>query len=329
MLANAASARLKRIQDLSNGTLMSTMCASGRDLAQRRCKNGRAQTDTWMDHCMPAVYNQELRWGMAITIWKINSNLKEWVRYWRSNNTFGHTPNIQWTYRGGSQPTTPWNNDAPIPSPFEVNPQGIPHGPLQWPSSKGKTWGAGDGESMLAKVVPCSQVPDKFKHPKEQYYCDHVSKGAPQTTADEAYTFWKTVNSAWPPTKQCKDDVVTLNQVLGGAKFASCKDAFVALNETYDNFNCDIIVSGRHQLREVCCSQCGSQRIPDLPPPPTPSPPPAGAVYRCSLCGHTFDATEDAGGVDFKDLPDSWRCPICGLPKSAYKNISEHVHVVV
>merc|ERR1712151_632307 len=157
------------------------------------------------------------------------------------------------TYRGGSQPTQPWNNGAPIPSPDEVNPQGIPHGPLDWPSSKGKTWGAGDGESMLAKVLPCSQVPSKFKYPTEQYYCDHVSEGASATTADEAYAFWKTVKSVWPPTKECKDDVATLNKILGGqgspTKFGNCKDAFAALNSTYDNFNCDIIVSGQHQIR--------------------------------------------------------------------------------
>merc|ERR1712232_468098 len=137
----------------------------------------------------------------------------------------------------------------------------------------------------------------------EQYYCDHVSTGATKTTADEAYAFWKTVTSVWLPTKECKDDVAALNKILGGqgspTKFGNCKDAFAALNSTYDNFNCDIIVSGQHQI-EVCCSQCGSQRIPHLPPPPAPSPPPAGDVYRCSLCGHTFDATEDARGVAFE-----------------------------
>jgi len=160
-----------------------------------------------------------------------------------------------------------------------------------------------------------------------------ISKSATKTTADEAYAFWKTVKSAWPPTTQCKDDVATLNKILGGlgspTKFANCKDGFAALNATYENFNCDIIVGGRHQIREVCCSQCGSQPIPDLPLPPAPSPPPVGDVHMCSLCGHTFNATEDAGGVAFADLPDSWRCPICGLPKSAYKKVPEDVQIIV
>merc|ERR1719399_2365584 len=104
---------------------------------------------------------------MAVTIWKIGPELKEWVRYWRSNNSFGHTPNIQWTYRGGSPSSEPyvWNGGAPIPPPSEIDHDDVPHGPFDWPASRGRNWGAGDGASMLAKVLPCSQVPAKFQYP--------------------------------------------------------------------------------------------------------------------------------------------------------------------
>jgi rubredoxin len=50
--------------------------------------------------------------------------------------------------------------------------------------------------------------------------------------------------------------------------------------------------------------------------------PPAAdeATYTCSLCGHVYDPQKDGGGVPFEKLPDSWTCPVCGAPKSAYKS---------
>ena len=41
--------------------------------------------------------------------------------------------------------------------------------------------------------------------------------------------------------------------------------------------------------------------------------------YRCPACGYIYDpdiGDESAGikpGTDFKDLPDDWQCPVCGL----------------
>ncbi len=40
------------------------------------------------------------------------------------------------------------------------------------------------------------------------------------------------------------------------------------------------------------------------------------AKYRCSVCNYIYD--EDAEGKKFVDLPDSWNCPVCGAPKSAF-----------
>ncbi len=36
-------------------------------------------------------------------------------------------------------------------------------------------------------------------------------------------------------------------------------------------------------------------------------------VYKCKICGHKYD--EAAEGVKFADLPDDWKCPICGVDK--------------
>lgn len=40
------------------------------------------------------------------------------------------------------------------------------------------------------------------------------------------------------------------------------------------------------------------------------------AKYVCTLCGYVYD--EDKEGVRFEDLPEDWRCPLCGSPKSAF-----------
>ena len=31
-----------------------------------------------------------------------------------------------------------------------------------------------------------------------------------------------------------------------------------------------------------------------------------------------YDPVKDGNGTAFEDLPDSWACPVCGAPKSAY-----------
>lgn len=40
--------------------------------------------------------------------------------------------------------------------------------------------------------------------------------------------------------------------------------------------------------------------------------------WTCSVCAHTYDAEKDGDGMSFADLPDTWLCPVCGQPKSAY-----------
>lgn len=45
----------------------------------------------------------------------------------------------------------------------------------------------------------------------------------------------------------------------------------------------------------------------------------AAATMQCGVCGHVYDPASDGAGKAFADLPDSWTCPVCGAPKSAYK----------
>ena len=38
--------------------------------------------------------------------------------------------------------------------------------------------------------------------------------------------------------------------------------------------------------------------------------------FRCSVCNFIYDEKNE--GKKFSDLPDSWMCPVCGAPKSAF-----------
>ncbi|MFP3946334.1 MAG: thiamine pyrophosphate-dependent enzyme [Archaeoglobaceae archaeon] len=40
------------------------------------------------------------------------------------------------------------------------------------------------------------------------------------------------------------------------------------------------------------------------------------ARYRCTVCNYIYD--EEKEGTRFDDLPDTWTCPVCGAPKSAF-----------
>lgn len=37
-------------------------------------------------------------------------------------------------------------------------------------------------------------------------------------------------------------------------------------------------------------------------------------TYVCSVCGYEY-----SGNIPFEQLPDDWRCPVCGQPKSVFK----------
>ena len=43
------------------------------------------------------------------------------------------------------------------------------------------------------------------------------------------------------------------------------------------------------------------------------------AKYRCTICGYIYD--EEKEGILFKDLPDDWKCPRCGVGKENFVKI--------
>ena len=42
--------------------------------------------------------------------------------------------------------------------------------------------------------------------------------------------------------------------------------------------------------------------------------------YRCIICRHIYD--EELEKIKFEDLPDDWRCPICGVTKDKFEKVN-------
>lgn len=47
------------------------------------------------------------------------------------------------------------------------------------------------------------------------------------------------------------------------------------------------------------------------------------ARFRCTVCNYVYDEAKE--GRKFSNLPEYWRCPVCGAPKSAFILLSEGV----
>ena len=47
--------------------------------------------------------------------------------------------------------------------------------------------------------------------------------------------------------------------------------------------------------------------------------------YICPICGYVYD--EEKEGVKFEDLPNDWKCPLCGAPKDLFKEEAIEVNV--
>ena len=50
--------------------------------------------------------------------------------------------------------------------------------------------------------------------------------------------------------------------------------------------------------------------------------------YICEICGYIYDPAKGdpsqgiPAGTSFEKLPDSWRCPVCGVDKTLFKKTS-------
>lgn len=316
-----------RLQHLTrkDGPISLAMCTMGSEIISRRCNNGRGNKTK----CIPPLLNQTLAWPAAIFIWRVgHPEAEAAVESWRGHAD-QHFPMINWaTHASGTteQSARPWT--GAMPRAGEIGPSSMPRGPL-WPISKDTYWGA----PKIAKVVKCSDIPSKYLYPEEPFICDHMPDASAHVSpVDEGYAVWKSLQSVFPPTKPCADDLDGLNRLLkqvapGLLPVANCSEAYPKLQAAIPNFDCDN-ADLQPRIRDVCCSVCGAQTIPVTPPP---APSPIQSSYQCALCTHIYDAEKDGQGKAFEDLPNSWRCPICGAPKSQFhqRASGEMVHEVL
>jgi rubredoxin len=53
----------------------------------------------------------------------------------------------------------------------------------------------------------------------------------------------------------------------------------------------------------------------------------APANYECRACGYVYEPSKGDAKSDippetpFEDLPENWRCPVCGVPRTQFANI--------
>ncbi|WP_297890490.1 rubredoxin [Sulfurihydrogenibium sp.] len=49
--------------------------------------------------------------------------------------------------------------------------------------------------------------------------------------------------------------------------------------------------------------------------------------YRCRVCGYIYDPLKGdeinniSPGVEFIDLPDKWKCPVCNYSKKEFRRV--------
>jgi len=42
--------------------------------------------------------------------------------------------------------------------------------------------------------------------------------------------------------------------------------------------------------------------------------------YECTVCGYVYD--DDQEGLTWNALPGDWACPVCGAPKTKFKEVA-------
>lgn len=43
-------------------------------------------------------------------------------------------------------------------------------------------------------------------------------------------------------------------------------------------------------------------------------------VYKCNTCGHLYEDAKES--VKFEDLAEDWKCPVCGVDKSFFTELT-------
>ena len=184
-LGDSAGRRMYEFSQSNSGNVLLAACTMGRIAATEACSNAKNSVEGYDYHaaeadddslsgtatyykdrfCKSAVTKSKIDHPHSITIFRLNSNDLEDAEALLEEYREGHATNMAWAY---------------------------------------ETQIGADGH-MLAKVVPCDQISDKFKNPSNMYpnlanennVCDYVESNGHQFAA-EALQEWESLCSVWP-----------------------------------------------------------------------------------------------------------------------------------
>lgn len=183
-LGDSAGRRMHEFAQGNSDNVLLAACTVGRIGATKACSNAKQGIDGYSSYsigdddglsgtptyykdrfCKSSLKKSKIDHPHAITIFRLNSNDVENAEALLEQFRDAHATNMAWAY------------DTQI----------------------------GAGGHMLAKIVPCSQIPDRFKDPASMYpnlsnfnsVCDYVGSNGRQF-AEEALLEWQNLCSVWP-----------------------------------------------------------------------------------------------------------------------------------
>jgi rubredoxin len=238
--------------------------------------------------CVDAKLNQPVHWPMAVTIFKFTSE----------NAAAGNEFVSSWLSQPMQhRPNTFWAMTSGQGQAEEGNQccggvkSAVSGG--NGTGLPGINWGNNGG--IFSKVVPCADINEKFMYPKGPHGTGFYGVDA-LSAEDSSKTFMTQVWEEW--NKHCAIPVVP------SATPSDCTPPEPAPG-----------------------SQAAISGVPYLDQMSSPAPP-SSDTYQCSRCRHLYNADSDGNGVAFEDLPDTWVCPVCGAPKSAYKAVTSSTGLI-
>ena len=180
-LGDGGGRRMHEFAQSNSDNILLAACTVGRIGATEACSNANqgvegydyyasdGATTYYKDRfCKSALKKSKIDHPHSITIFKLNSNDLENAEYLLGEFREAHATNMAWAYE------------------TEI----------------------GAGGHMLAKVVPCDQISEKFKNPSNAYLnladdnsvCDYIGSNGKQFAA-EALHEWESICSVWPRNK--------------------------------------------------------------------------------------------------------------------------------
>lgn len=104
--------------------------------------------------------------------------------------------------------------------------------------------------------------------------------------------------------------------------YLKCKVVSAVELSTHTAFFCEVVTAKRGNKKTPMLYGDYFKRKPSVPVKPLQKPTEQAAQpkvkYVCKVCGYVYD-----GNIPFEDLPDDYRCPICGVSKEDFERVEE------